>query len=121
MRMSGAARLFMETMLEHWAAVLPVGLDNAVVEYWVPGPVVVDPERMEYPCFSAEDRYGAATTKAARNMRAAAISPAARRPLLAGAPSSGTERPAPWLILKLGAVAGLPVLSQLNFGVVQWG
>ena len=49
---SGAARFFTETTLEHWVLIsLEVGLEALVVfegvEVTVPGPVVDDPERKE--------------------------------------------------------------------------
>jgi hypothetical protein len=40
---------------------------------------VVCPERIEYPCLSAEEREGAATKNAAIRKRATMMSPAALR------------------------------------------
>ena len=114
--MSGAARLPTDTKLEHCAIVvlvlfvMPVVFTPLVVEVWVPGPVVVTPERKEYPCFSAADRYGTVTTNAASSIRAATIRAAALWDLRAGAgvpnpPSTGNERPVTRPIFKQHGLA----------------
>ena len=72
--MSGAARLLTTTALEQSLVVAlaepPWLVKVETTDVAVPGPVVVEPESIEYPSLRAAERYGTIVMNAARRMRA---------------------------------------------------